>query len=174
MKKKCVFLDRDGVINVDKVDYVYSIDEFKLLPGVIEALNILKENGFLLIVITNQSGIAKGIYSHHDVLICHEYFDSISGHLIDDYYYSPYHESTSNSLSRKPDSLMFERAIAKYNINIAESWMVGDKERDTLPAKKIGLKTIAVDDANNENRFADFFCHNLLDAAKKIAHSCAL
>lgn len=164
------FLDRDGVINVDKVDYVYTIVDFKVLPGVIEALKLLKENGYLLIVITNQSGIAKGIYSHHDVIVCHEYFDSISDHLIDDYFYSPYHESTSNSLSRKPDSLMFEKAIAKYDIDIAESWMVGDKERDTLPAKKIGLRTIAVDDFKMDNRYADFFCHDLLEAAKKIAH----
>ena len=97
MKNKCVFLDRDGVINVDNVDYTYKVEEFRIIEGVIPALKMLKEAGYLLIVITNQSGIAKGIYQHEDVFKCHNYFDEQSGHLIDEYFYSPYHQTYTDS-----------------------------------------------------------------------------
>ncbi|MFM7020294.1 MAG: HAD-IIIA family hydrolase, partial [Aquirufa sp.] len=69
MKNKCIFLDRDGVLNVDRVDYVYRMEEFIIPPGVGEALRSLKDAGYLLIVITNQSGIAKGIYKREDVYL---------------------------------------------------------------------------------------------------------
>lgn len=72
MGQKCVFLDRDGVLNVDRVDYVYRLQEFIIPPGVPEALQALKQAGYLLIVITNQSGIAKGIYERKDVYMIHE------------------------------------------------------------------------------------------------------
>ncbi|MBO9700518.1 MAG: HAD family hydrolase [Sporocytophaga sp.] len=144
MGAKCIFLDRDGVINVDKVDYTYTLEDFKIIPGVIEALKAFKKAGYLLVVITNQSGIAKGIYGHEDVKICHDFFQEKCGNLIDRYYYSPYHQTISESISRKPDSLMFEKAIAKFDIDIKSSWMIGDKNRDLVPAKKLGIKTVLV------------------------------
>lgn len=139
---KCIFLDRDGVINKDNPDYIYKVDEFEILPGVIEGFKKLKENGFLLIVITNQSGITKGIYTKEEMDACHDHFQKVSGHLIDKYYYSPYHPFYTDSLSRKPGSLMFEKAIAKFNIDTSQSWMLGDKERDLEPAEKLGIKGI--------------------------------
>lgn len=168
MKNKAVFLDRDGVINKDYVDYVWTPEKFEILPGVVEAFQMLKDAGYLLIVITNQSGIAKGIYTHNDVFITHDYLQSLCGNLISEFYYSPYHESKTASLSRKPNSLMFEKAIAKYNVDIAQSYMIGDKDRDTKPARKIGLRSIAVDDKERINKHADMFAENLLEAAKKI------
>ena len=72
---KAVFLDRDGVLNHDKVDYVYTIEEFKIFDGVAEALLLLKSEGYKLIVITNQSGIAKGIYTEKAVFDCLDYLD---------------------------------------------------------------------------------------------------
>lgn len=137
---KCVFLDRDGVINKDNPDYIYKVDEFEILPGVIEGFKKLKEHGYLLIVITNQSGITKGIYSEADMKACHDYFQQVSGNLIEKYYHSPYHPFYTDSLTRKPESLMFEKAIAKYNIDVTQSWMLGDKERDLVPAEKLGIK----------------------------------
>lgn len=168
MKTKAIFLDRDGVINKDYVDYVWTPAKFEILPGVVEAFQILKNAGYLLIVITNQSGIAKGVYNHEDVEITHNYLQSICGNIIDDFYYSPHHESKSASLTRKPNSLMLERAIAKYNVDIDASFMIGDKDRDTKPAKKIGLKAVAVDDHHRLNKYANMFADDLLDAAKKI------
>lgn len=165
---KCVFLDRDGVINIDCVDYTYKVEEFKVIDGVIEALKLLKGNGYKLIVITNQSGIVKGIYGHQDVAKCHEYFDSLSGNLIDAYYYSPYHEKHTASLTRKPGTLMFEKAIAKYKIDVSESWMIGDKERDLLPAKKLGIKTILLPEDGHSSPSADYVEKDLLAAARII------
>jgi len=164
---KCIFLDRDGVINVDCVDYTYKVEEFKIIDGVIEALRRFKENGYLLIVITNQSGIAKGIYGHADVKLCHDYFQKEAGNLIDAFYYCPYHQSVSESLTRKPGTLMFERAIAQYNISIADSWMVGDRERDLIPAHKLGLKTVLVGDEVKPVK-ADARKNDLLEASEFI------
>ncbi len=142
MKQKAVFLDRDGILNVERGDYVWLLQDFKIVPGIIEALQKLKEDGFLLIVITNQAGISKGRYGRDEMRKCHEYFQELSGNVIDEFYYAPNHPSFSESLIRKPDSLMWEKAIAKFNVDTDASWMVGDKERDLIPAKKLGIKTI--------------------------------
>ena len=124
---KAIFLDRDGIINHDPGDYTRNISEFTLLPSVLYSLKILVERGFVLILITNQGGIAKGIYTHDDVSEIHTYLKEIckkNGTPIRDIYYSPHHEITGKSLSRKPGSMMIERAIARYNIDPKTSWMV--------------------------------------------------
>ncbi len=104
MKNKCIFLDRDGVLNVDRVDYVYRMEEFIIPPGVGEALRALKDAGYLLIVITNQSGIAKGIYKREDVYLIHNAIQEGTGVELDDIYFCPYHEKfDSHSLTRNLD-----------------------------------------------------------------------
>ena len=160
---KCIFLDRDGVINVDCVDYTYKVEEFIIMPKVIEGLKKMKEDGYLLVVITNQSGIAKGVYGHEDVHLCHDYFQKECGNLIDHFYYSPYHPVQSESLTRKPGSLMFERAIARFNIDIAKSWMIGDKERDLAPARKLGIKTMQIGEVD-EGLLCDKWVKDLVEA----------
>jgi D-glycero-D-manno-heptose 1,7-bisphosphate phosphatase len=164
--QKAVFLDRDGVLNEERGEYTYKIEDFIIPKGVTEALKILKEKGFLLIVITNQGGIAKGAYTAQDVLNCHLYLQQQCGYLIDDLYYSPYNEVYSNSLSRKPDSLMLERAIAKYNISAHNSWMIGDSLRDIIPAKKLGIRTVKI--GEKVDYFVDIYAENLWDATHKI------
>ncbi len=143
--QKCIFLDRDGVINRNRVDYAYRLEDFKILPGVATALHRLKQAGYLLVVVTNQSGIAKGIYTRAQMQQCHDYMQQQFDHLIDAIYYAPYHPSVTASLTRKPDSLMFEKAIARFNIHCPGSWMIGDKERDLIPAAKLGIKSILID-----------------------------
>ena len=142
----CIFLDRDGVINRDRVDYAYRLDNFVILPQVPEALCRLKNAGYLLVVVTNQSGIAKGIYTREQMQTCHDYMNQATGHVVDMIYYAPYHPSVSESLTRKPDSLMFEKAIAKFTIDTARSWMIGDKERDLIPARELGIRGILIDE----------------------------
>lgn len=138
---RAIFLDRDGVINKERGDYTYKIDDFEILQGTTRALQKLKNRGYLLIVITNQSGISQGIYSREEMNSCHRYMNKSIGHLLDAIYYSPYHPKISASLSRKPDSLMFEKAISRFDIDHLKSWMIGDNERDLIPARKLGIKT---------------------------------
>lgn len=142
----CVFLDRDGVINKDNPNYTFRVEDFEILPGVTEGLQALKNAGFKLVVVTNQSGIAQGIYTIQQMNECHRFFQQQCGCVIDGFYFSPYHPSVTDSLLRKPGTLMFEKAIAKFNLSIEASWMVGDRGRDLVPARKIGLKTIQVGD----------------------------
>lgn len=144
---KAIFLDRDGVINHDPGDYTRNIDEFTILPTVLESLRILKERGFVFVLITNQGGIAKGIYGHEEVSEIHNYLKGVcedNGTPILDIYYSPHHEITGKSLSRKPGSMMIERACARYNINPSKSYMVGDKQRDLDCASVVGVPGVLI------------------------------
>jgi len=165
--QKAVFLDRDGVINTERGEYTFRPVDFELVAGVKESLEVLKGLGYLTIVITNQAGIARGIYTHSDVQKCHEKMLSLLPGLIDDVSYSPYYPPISESLARKPGTLFFERAIALYHIDSALSWMVGDNERDLIPAKKLGIKTIGI---GEEDKFpsADGLARNLLEAVQKL------
>lgn len=168
MKNKCIFLDRDGVLNVDRVDYVYRMEEFIIPPGVGEALRALKDAGYLLVVITNQSGIAKGIYKREDVYMIHQAIQDGTGVELDDIYFCPYHEKfDSNSLTRKPGSLMIEKAAAKYNVDMDASWMVGDHERDITAGTRAGLRTIRLAPAGTETK-ATHLVDDLLAASKII------
>lgn len=144
---RCIFLDRDGVINRERGEYTYQVLDFEIEKGVIPILQKFKKMGYLLIIITNQGGINKGIYTSQDVYNCHEYFQKSSGDIIDDIFYSPYHDNFTRSLSRKPDSLMLERAIYKWNVNTQQSWMIGDSKRDLLAGKKVNLKSLYIGDS---------------------------
>ncbi len=165
IKNKCVFLDRDGVLNVERGDYTFREEDFMVIPGVPEALKLLKINGYLLIVVTNQGGIAKDIFTRQDMHKCHQKLQNICNNLIDAFYFSPAHPLVSNSLTRKPGSLMLEKAIAKFNIDVESSWLVGDQTRDLEAAAKVGVKGILIknDEPNNE-----FVAKNLKEAADKI------
>lgn len=168
MSQKCIFLDRDGVLNKDKVDYVYSKADHIILPGVVEALINLKKAGYLLIIITNQSGIAKGLYTATDVKMCYELLQNACNGVLDDIYYAPYHPNyDSQNLTSKPNSLMFEKAINKYNIDVSQSWMAGDKVRDLIPAEKLGIKTVFIGE-ESILFVADLTVNSLHDFSRKL------
>lgn len=167
MKNKCVFLDRDGVINRDRTDYAYRLEDFEILPGVAKALRQLKQTGYLLVVVTNQSGIAQGIYTREQMQACHDYMQEQTGNIIDAIYYAPHHPSVTESLTRKPDSLMFEKAIAKFDIDTQCSWMIGDKERDIVPAAKLGIASILIDTGTPITK-AVYTVKDLPEAVQKI------
>lgn len=167
-KRKCVFLDRDGVLNEDRTDYLYRLEDLIIPDGVTEALRLLKNAGYLLIVITNQAGIAKGLYDPEAVYAIHKKMQEASGDALDDIYFSPYHPQYSGkSLSRKPGSLLLEKAIAKYDIDPDQSWMIGDRDRDMEAGQKVGLKTIHII-PETEISAGDFAAINLLAAARII------
>lgn len=165
---KCVFLDRDGVLNKDNPNYTYRIENFEILPGVVEGLTRLKGAGYRLIVVTNQSGIAQGLYTQQQMEACHAYLQQACGHQIDHFYFSPYHPSVTASLARKPGTLLFEKAIARFAIDVKASWMIGDRGRDLIPARALGIRTIQIGhEVEPENR-GEFIVENLLEAADLI------
>lgn len=147
MKNKAVFLDRDGVINVDVLNYTWKIENFTFLPGVFEACAEFTKRGFLIIVITNQGGIAKGLYTHQEVQVLHEHMlkeFKAHGVEITEIYYCPHHEVSSKCQCRKPGSLLVEKAIARFDIDPAKSYFIGDRERDIEAGQGAGVKGILV------------------------------
>ncbi len=166
-KNKCVFLDRDGVINRERGDYAYRKDDFELIKGVSEALSKLKQNGYHLIIVTNQAGISMGLFTVDQMNECHEFMNKQTNHVIDAVYFSRWHPSVSESLARKPDTLMFERGLAKYDINPSVSWMVGNAERDIIPAKKLGICTIFIG-SPEEGVEAEYYSDSLYEATRII------
>ncbi len=141
---KAVFLDRDGVLNHEMGTYVWEPDQFVVAAGVPESLARLKAAGYHLIVITNQAGIAKGLYSAADVRACHAKLQAAVGGLLDALYFAPGHPSVSETLRRKPDSLMLEQALARFRLDAARCWLVGDRLRDIAAGDKVGVRGILV------------------------------
>ena len=150
--RKVIFLDRDGVINVERGEYTYKLQDFKMVEGLLEALILLMGRGYEFVVITNQGGISKGIYNHTDVFNVHsimqQWFKKANIPILA-IYYCPHHSFVEKCICRKPDSLMLEKAIAKYSVDVDNSYFIGDSRRDELAGQKIGLNTIRV--AANEN-----------------------
>ncbi|MBL4592550.1 MAG: HAD family hydrolase [Flavobacteriales bacterium] len=144
---KVVFLDRDGVINFEPGDYTFEVDKFNIIDGLFESLQLLQDKGYQFIVITNQGGISKQIYKHSDVKSVHLYMQECfkqSGIDLLDVYYCPHHAVNEKCICRKPDSLMLEKAIARYNVDKASSYFIGDSRRDVLAAEKAGVTGIQI------------------------------
>lgn len=160
---KAVFLDRDGVLNVEVGDYVWKLEELIIEERVTESLLALKSAGFRMIVVTNQAGIAKGLYTAEDVWACHQKIQNACGGLLDMLYFSPWHPVASESLGRKPGTLLFEKGLARFGVDPALSWMIGDKERDLIPAHKLGMKTIRVG-PKHDMTIAPYWVKNLAEA----------
>jgi D-glycero-D-manno-heptose 1,7-bisphosphate phosphatase len=162
---KCVFLDRDGVLNEERGDYSFTLEEFIIAPGVVEALMLLKMMKFITVVVTNQAGISKGLYTREQMQVCHDHLMKKAPRLIDHIYYCPYHDSITYSLCRKPETLMLEKAKAKFDIDMSRSWMVGDRERDIECGQAMGVRTIRIFSENSTDATsADHFAGSLLEA----------
>jgi D-glycero-D-manno-heptose 1,7-bisphosphate phosphatase len=143
-----VFLDRDGTLNRDK-GYVYIWEDWEWLPGAPEALARLKEAGFKLVVVTNQAGVAKGYYTEDAVRELHVRANlELAGRApaaLDAFYYCPHHPAYSGPCScRKPAPGLLERAAAEHNLDLARSFMVGDKLSDTAAGLAAGCRSFLV------------------------------
>lgn len=146
--KGAVFLDRDGVINHDPGDYTKSLSEFTILPDVLEAFKLIKTNDYGIILVTNQGGVAKELYTVEAVYEIHDYLRAEAlkvGVEIDEIYFAPYHDDYGLSLSRKPGSLMVERGLAKFQLDPKTCVLVGDKQRDLDAGVKAGVKGILIE-----------------------------
>lgn len=142
-----LFLDRDGVINRERGMHTWRPEEFEVLPGVGQAINQAHRAGLLVIVVTNQSGIGLGLYDHADVERLHMLLGkqlSLEGAWVDAIYYCPHHPQQGRCLCRKPGSLLFERAIARYTVDVSRSLMVGDRQRDVDAAAAAGIRGVLV------------------------------
>ena len=145
---KAVLLDRDGVINRERGDYTFRIEDFEILPDVFEALQLLQKAGYLLIIISNQSGIGRGLFKIEDTEKMHGYLlDELKKEniRIEEIYYCVHHPETGSCICRKPDSLNVEKALARFNIDPSQSFFIGDKERDTIAGEKVGVKGILIE-----------------------------
>ncbi len=171
---KAVFLDRDGVLNCD-YGYVYKVDDLKLIEGVGETLKRLKDAGYLLLVITNQPGVARGYYTLEDVDIFHaamqKQLQADYGVKIDEFYVCPHHvdgkvaEFAIKCECRKPAALLPEQAIEKYDIDRGSSFFVGDKDSDMECAKNISVTGIQVGCSESDRSpYAKFIAADLKQA----------
>lgn len=145
---KAVFFDRDGVINKEVGDYVWQLENFIINDGVAEFMMDLQQRNFLIIVITNQGGIAKGLYSKEEVEYLHLHLERVlknKGITIDEIYYCPHHPEEGNCLCRKPGSQLTEKAIARFNIDPSRSYFIGDRQRDIDSGEAAGVKGILVE-----------------------------
>lgn len=141
---KAIFLDRDGVLNQEMGDYVYSLDRCHIPPGAHQALQDLKQAGYYLIVVTNQSGISKGLYRKADMQLIHDHLQACYGGLIDYFYHAPAGDAYGRSLLRKPDSLMLEKGIARFKLDSRQCWLVGDAIRDLEAAAKLNIPSVLI------------------------------
>ena len=153
---KAVFFDRDGTLNVE-VGYLYEFEKFKWIDGAIEVVKYCNDNGYLTIIVTNQSGIARGYYTEADVKELHRRMNeelSKQGAHIDDFFYCPHHpEGIVDKYSidcecRKPKSGLIEEACRKYDIDKSKSLMIGDKPRDVECGENAGVYSILFDGGN--------------------------
>ena len=149
MPERAVFLDRDGTIN-EEMGYLFEPEKVSLIPGAAEALVRLREAGFRLIVVTNQSGVARGLFTEDDL---HKVNHRLTGLLeakgakVDAYYFCPHHPRHGEMLEcecRKPKTGMAVSASEKFGIDLSSSYFVGDKATDIELGKNAGGKTVLV------------------------------
>jgi D-glycero-D-manno-heptose 1,7-bisphosphate phosphatase len=183
LTEKCVFLDRDGVINQDPPHYAHRIDQLNIIPGSAEAIRLLNEKGFIVIVITNQSGVARGMYNEEDIAFFHaemqRRLNENNAH-IDAFYYCPHHPEAVvdkyriDCECRKPKTGMILKAAKDFGFDPSGSFLVGDKWFDVIAGKDAGCKTILVmtghgrDEYQRERKSFAFIAKDLLSAVKEI------
>lgn len=150
--RKAVFLDRDGTLN-EEVQYLHRPEDFAFIPGAAESVRRLREAGYLAIVVTNQSGVARGYFSEAAVLELHRHIQrelSAAGTAIDAFYFCPHHpdavkaEYRRNCDCRKGKPGMLLQAAQDHNLDLGASWMVGDKLADVEAALRAGCRPILV------------------------------
>ena len=145
--RKVIFLDRDGVINMERGTYTYLPEHFEYTPDFWKNCKQLQDWGYEFIVITNQGGIAKKLYGKPAVIALNNKIKSdaeLHGVRILAAYYCPHHSEIESCFCRKPDSLMLEKACAKYNVDKSRSYFIGDNQRDIDAATKTDIKGLLI------------------------------
>ena len=184
-KQRAIFLDRDGTMNVSK-GFISKAEDLELIPGTIEAVKAINKSGALAIVITNQPVIARGECSFEELHNIHNKLKTLLGEkgaFVDDIFYCPHHtdkgfegevpELKFDCECRKPKTGMVMKAVEKYNIDLSQSYMVGDSTVDLETARNAGVKSVLVNTgfAGNDGKYSrkcDIEAKDLLDAVEKI------
>lgn len=188
--KRAVFLDRDGTINVEK-HYLHKIEDFEFIPGVIEGLKLLQEAGYLLVIVTNQSGIGRGYYTESDFHKLNDWMIAelkSKGVQITKVYYCPHlpdakiDEYRIECGCRKPKLGMYEEAVKELDIDLSRSVVIGDKIRDCAICEKSECKGFLISD-NEDSEIIDSvisgerknvkYSESLLSVAKTICKICS-
>lgn len=184
-KQKCIFLDRDGTINQYR-SFVYKEEDFELEPCALEAIRKINQSGYLAVVVTNQPSVARGLCEIEDIEQIHKKLATLLGRegvYLDDILFCPHHpdkgfpeENPAYKIPcecRKPKTGMIEKATAKYNIDLSESWMVGDTTMDIQTGINAGLRTALVmtGEGGRDNKYdvqPNLVGKDLLEAVEKI------
>jgi len=161
-KNRAIFLDRDGILNKDRSDYVKNIDELEIFPNIGKCIRRINKQGFLVIVITNQSAIGRKLTTSNDVENIHEHIQKFLEKFnakIDAFYYCP-HRPTDNCSCRKPKPGLLLKAANDFSIDLENSWMIGDHDRDIESGLNAGCNSMKV---TSENTLEDII-HNILQS----------
>jgi D-glycero-D-manno-heptose 1,7-bisphosphate phosphatase len=167
-----VFLDRDGTL-IEDVDFLDSVEEIKMIPNAIEALSLLSSAGYLLVLVTNQSGVGRGLFDLETVKVINNTVGEQLDGLINAFYVCP-HLPDGGCECRKPKAGMISQAVLELNIDLANSWIVGDKKSDIETGFNAGLATALVLTGYGEaelrrlDRLPDVVSDNIMSAAREI------
>jgi D-glycero-D-manno-heptose 1,7-bisphosphate phosphatase len=171
-QRKAAFLDRDGTL-VEEVNFLSNVEDLRVFPFTLEAIRRLKDAGFLVIVVTNQSGIGRGIYDEKEMNAIHDAMQSQLDGMIDAFYFCP-HLPCDGCLCRKPKLGMIESAMRDFSIDLAGSWMIGDKKIDIETGRSAGTRTAMVMTGYGRTHAKqlndatpDVLAENLLDAVRE-------
>ena len=181
-----VFLDRDGTINED-VGYLQNIEQLTLIPGAAQGIRILNNYGFKVVVVTNQSGVARGYFREEFIVQTHDHLRAVlqrENAIIDAFYYCPHHPAEGfppyrkTCSCRKPEAGMLIQAACDLHLDLSRSYMVGDKIQDIQAGKKAGVKTILVKTGygcfvEEKDNLSEYVAHDLFSAAQWIANNIA-
>jgi D-glycero-D-manno-heptose 1,7-bisphosphate phosphatase len=174
--RRAVFLDRDGTLNIEK-DYLYRVADFEFIPGVPQALKLLQDAGFLLVVVTNQSGVARGYYSLEDVALLHQYMRRELlkfGVELDGIYVCPHHPTLGHPPyrvacgCRKGAPGLLLQAAQELKIDLSRSFMVGDKLSDFEAGTKAGCNALLVASGHAVEGLTDILVYPDLTAAAQM------
>jgi len=171
-KRKAVFLDRDGTVMVD-TGYCHEPDKVKLIEGAAEGLRLLSDDGFFLVIITNQSGVGRGYFGEKDVVAVstrlHEEFRA-RGADFDALFYCPHHPLDECDC-RKPRPGLILRAASEHNLDLHSSFTMGDQESDVEAGRYAGTRTVLISEQGRSSVLADFHAKTLIEAAQLILGS---
>jgi D-glycero-D-manno-heptose 1,7-bisphosphate phosphatase len=185
MNRGGIFLDRDGTINRE-VEYLSSPDELELLPGSAQAIRLANELGFKVIIVTNQSGVARGFFTEETLQLIHDRLLAMlaaENARIDAIYYCPHHPELgvgkykTDCSCRKPKTEMADKAVAQFNLDPRESYVIGDRMADVELARNIGAHPILVKTGYGNDELAlcrsrniqmEYVAEDLLDAVRYV------